>query len=246
MRTSTMVERFFAEALGTFLLTFIGGGTAALVGLSNLSPKGSGAAGLVLVALAHGLALFIIVMIVGRISGAHVNPAITLGLALVRRFPWEEVPAYLFGQIVGGVVGAAAILVVYGNQAATLGHLGAPALAINTSLLQGLVVEAIGAAILMMAIIATAVDTRGTPGWAGLTIGLALGAIIMVLGPATGAAINPARALGPDFMDFVLGVKVDWLAYLVVYLVGPIIGAAAGAFLYVYIAYFPAPRMARK
>jgi glycerol uptake facilitator protein len=200
----------------------------------------------VLVALAHGLALFIIVMIVGRISGAHVNPAITLGLALVRRFPWEEVPAYLVGQLVGCVVGAAAILVVYGKQAATLGHLGAPALATNTSLLQGMAIEAIGAAILMLAIISTAVDTRGTPGWAGLTIGLALGAIIMVLGPATGAAINPARAFGPDFMDFVLGVKVDWMAYLVAYLVGPLIGAAAGAFLYVYIAYFPAPRAARK
>src|SRR5262249_42863316 len=196
MRTATMVERFLAEALGTFLLTFIGGGAAALTALSNLSPKGSGAAGLVLVALAHGLALFIIVMIVGRISGAHVNPALTLGLAAVRRFPWEEVPAYLVGQFVGAVLGAAAILIVYGKEAATIGHLGAPALAPNTGVVQGLLIEAIGTAILMLAVIATAIDTRAVAGWAGLTIGLALGAIIMVIGPATGGAVNPARAFG--------------------------------------------------
>jgi glycerol uptake facilitator protein len=246
MRHPTMVERFLAEALGTFLLVFIGGGTAAVTALSNLTPQGSGAASLVLVALAHGLALFIIVLIVGRVSGAHVNPSITLGLAFNGHVPWEEVPAYLIGQIVGGTAGAAAILIVYGQQAATIGRLGAPSLATNTSLLQGLLSEGMGAGILMLAIISTAVDTRSAAGWAGLTIGLALGAIIMVIGPATGAAVNPARAFGPDFVDFLLGVKVDWLAYVVVYLIGPILGASGAAALYGVIAHYRAPRLSRR
>lgn len=242
----TMVERFLAEALGTFLLVFIGAGTATVAALSNLTPHLSAAASLTLVALAHGLALFIIVLIVGRVSGAHVNPAITLGLAINGHFAWEDVPAYLVGQIVGAVIGAAAILIVYGKQAATIGHLGAPALATNTNIWQGLIIEGIGAGILMLAIVATAIDTRAIPGWAGLTIGLSLGAIIMVIGPATGAAVNPARAFGPDFVDFLFGVKVDWLAYVVSYLIGPILGATGAAALYGMIAHYRTPRLSNR
>ncbi len=246
MRPPTTVERFLAEALGTFLLVFIGGGTAAVAGLGNLTPHGSGAATLALVALAHGLALFIIVLIVGRVSGAHVNPAVTLGLAITGHFAWEDVPAYLVGQVVGGVIGAAAILIVYGKQAATVGHLGGPALATNTSMLQGLIIEGIGTGILMLAIVATAIDTRAIPGWAGLTIGLSLAAIIMVIGPATGATVNPARAFGPDFVDFLLGVNVDWVAYVVVYLIGPILGATGAAMLYGVIAQYRTPRLSKR
>lgn len=246
MRQATMVERFLAEALGTFLLVFIGCGTVAAAPLSNLALHGSGAATLLLIALAFGLALFIAVLIVGRISGAHLNPAVTLGLAISGHFAWEDVPAYFVGQIVGAVIGAAAILIVYGKQAATIGNLGGPKLATNTSLIQGLIIEGIGTGILMLAIIATAVDTRGVTGWAGLTIGLALGAIIMVIGGATGGSVNPARAFGPDFIDFLMGVKIDWAAFVVAYLIGPILGAIGAAFLYGYIAHFRAPRLGRR
>lgn len=246
MRQATMVERFLAEALGTFLLVFLGCGAAAVASLSNLTPHGSGAASLVLIGLAFGLALFIAVLIVGRVSGAHVNPAVTLGLAATGHFAWEDVPAYIVGQIVGAVVGAAAILIVYGKQAATIGNLGGPKLAANTNIWQGLIIEGIGTAILMLAIIATAIDTRALPGWAGLTIGLALGVIIMAIGPATGASVNPARAFGPDFIDLLMGVKVDWLAWVVAYVIGPILGAVGAAFLYGYVAHYRTPRLTRR
>lgn len=242
VRQPTLVERFLAEALGTFLLVFIGGGAASLAGIMEARGKSTGLADLVLVALAHGLALFVIVQVVGKISGAHVNPAVTLGLAAIGRFPASEVLAYLLGQVLGAIVGAAAILVVYGQAAATLGHLGGPSLAANTSLIQGLAIEALGAAILVLAIMGTAVDSRAPAGWAGLTIGLSLAAIILFLGPASGAAVNPARAFGPDLVDILTGVSVDWVQFIVAYLIGPIVGGVAAAFLYTYIARPPRAR----
>jgi glycerol uptake facilitator protein len=240
VRQPTLMERFAAEALGTFLLVFIGAGAASSVGLLlHSTGQPTSMADLLLVALAHGLALFIIVMIVGKISGAHVNPAVTIGLASIGRFPWEEVIAYVVAQIIGAIVGAAAILIVFGKLAATVGHLGAPALATNTSIVQGMVIEALGAGILVLTIVATAVDQRAPAGWAGLSIGLALGAIIMFIGPATGAAVNPARALGPDVVDLFFSVKIDWAAFVVSYLIGPILGGVGAAWLYTYIARLP-------
>src|SRR5215469_11858911 len=182
-RPATQIERFAAETLGTFLLVFIGGGTAALAALlSHNHHYTPTAAELLLVALAHALALFVIVMVVGRVSGAHVNPAVTIGLASVGQCDWGDVPAYLLGQLLGAIVGALCILIAYGKLAATVGHLGAPALATNTNLVQGMVIEGLGAGILVLAVMASAVDKRAPVGWAGLTIGLTLGAIIMFLG----------------------------------------------------------------
>jgi glycerol uptake facilitator protein len=240
VRPATQIERFAAETLGTFLLVFIGGGTAALAALlphnHHYTPT---AAELLLVALAHGVALFVIVMIIGRVSGAHVNPAVTIGLASLGHCDWGDVPAYLLGQLIGAVAGALGILIVYGKLAATVGHLGAPALATNTNLVQGIVIEGLGAGILVLAVMASAVDKRAPAGWAGLTIGLTLGAVIMFLGPATGAAVNPARALGPDLVSWFYGVKINWIDYLVCYLIGPLLGGIGAAYLYGFIARLP-------
>lgn len=241
VREPTLMERFLAEVVGTFLLVFLGGGAAASVGVfvHNNHIKMT-LADLLLVALAHGLALFIIVMIVGKVSGAHVNPAVTIGLASIGRFPREEVFPYVVAQVLGAIAGALCILIVFGSFAAKYGSLGAPALAPNTNLVQGLVIEGLGAGILVMTIVATAVDSRAPAGWAGLAIGLSLASIIMFLGTATGAAVNPARAFGPDFIGIFFGVKVDWIAYLVAYLIGPILGGIGAARLYVYMAHLPA------
>ena len=100
-------------------------------------------------------------------------------------------------------------------------------------------IEAIGAFILVLTVVGAAVDNRAPAGWASLTIGFALAAVIMAIGPATGAAVNPARALGPDLVNIFFGVKVDWGTYVVGYLVGPLIGGVAAAFLYGFIARLP-------
>jgi glycerol uptake facilitator len=242
VRTPTYPERILAELIGTFLLVFVGGGTAAAAAIALAHAKQtstSASADLVLVALAHALILFIIVLTIGKVSGAHVNPAITIGLAAIGRFPWTEVIGYLVGQVIGAIAGAAAILIVYGADAAKLGHLGGPSLAVNTNLLQGFLIEGIGTAILVFAVVGTAVDARSPAGWAGLTIGLALGAIIMFLGPASGATVNPARAFGPDLVSVFFGVSVDWVQFIVAYLLGPIVGGIGAAALYAYVAHLP-------
>lgn len=244
-RQPTIRERLLAEVVGTFLLVFLGGGAAASVGImAHNFHRTTTMADLLLIALAHGLALFIIVMIVGKVSGAHVNPAVTIGLASIGRFPWNEVIAYIVAQVIGAIIGALCILIVFGTFAAKYGSLGAPALAPNTNLFQGLVIEGLGAGILVMTIVATAVDNRAPAGWAGLSIGLSLAAIIMFLGPATGAAVNPARAFGPDIVDIFFGVKVDWGAYIVSYLIGPILGGIGAAWLYAYMSRLPARKPA--
>src|SRR5260370_42368467 len=123
------MERLAAELLGTFLLVFVGGGAAASATLLlHRTNQPSTMADVVLVALAHGFVLFIIVMIVGKVSGAHVNPAVTIGLASIGRFPWEEVIGYVVAQLICAIAGAASILTRYGTLAATVGHHGSPSL----------------------------------------------------------------------------------------------------------------------
>lgn len=239
-RQPSLLERALAEALGAFLLVFMGGGAAASVAITaHNAHRAIAQADLLLVALAQGLALFVIVMIIGKISGAHVNPAVTLGLAAIGRFPWHEVAAYLLAQLLGAIAGAACILIVFGSFSATVGRLGAPFLSAGTSPVQGLVVEALGAGILVMTIMAAAVDRRAPAGWAGFSIGLALAAILMLLDPAVGPSVNPARSAGPDIVDLFFGVPVNWAAYVVSYLIGPILGGIVAAWLYLYISRLP-------
>jgi glycerol uptake facilitator protein len=240
MPTSAQIQRFLAEALGTFLLVFIGAGAISSGALVLSGTKTLGVpANLLLVALALGFGLFLAVVIAGRVSGAHVNPAVTVGLASAGQFPWRDVPLYVVGQVVGAVLGALAIPLTYGRVAATVGSLGAPSLAQGMSLWQGALVEGIGTAILVLTVTAAAVDSRAPAGWGALAIGLALAAIVMVIGTATGGSVNPARAFGPDLVNVFFQVKVNWSQYLVAYLIGPLVGGIVGANLYAYIARLP-------
>ncbi|HST88580.1 MAG TPA: MIP/aquaporin family protein [Ktedonobacterales bacterium] len=232
-RGVTMGQRFAGETLGTALLVFFHAGTAAS---DRLLRHDAGVPKTVedvaFLALADGLSLFVIIMIVGKVSGVLINPAVTLGLASVRRFPWKDVPAYLAAQVIGAVIGAAAVLLVFGQLAAEVGRVGAVRLSPGTNIWQGLLIEGLGAFVLVLAISATAEDPRSPGGWAGFAIGMALAAAVFLIEPATGAAVNPARAFGPDLVYALAGGAVDWVAYLVTYLAGPILGAVAAATLY--------------
>ncbi|HEU5348448.1 MAG TPA: aquaporin [Ktedonobacterales bacterium] len=240
----TLGERCLAELVGAFLLTFVGGGVAADVALlhRNAQVGPVPTSDLVLVALAHGLILFVIVMVTGRISGAHANPAVTISLATIGQFKWSDVPGYIIAQVVGSVVGALAILIPFGRDIASVAgtHLGRPELATNTGLVAGLVAEGLGAGILVITIVALAADKRAPVGWAGLGIGLALAAVIMIVGPVTGAAVNPARAFGPDVISIFFGApSVNWIAFIVCYLIAPILGGIGAAWLYARMSRLP-------
>ncbi|MFJ8963847.1 MIP/aquaporin family protein [Lentzea sp. NPDC102401] len=215
-----LIRRLLAEVAGTAILCLFGIGAAVAAGPS----------GLLIVALAHGLALAVAIYAFGAISGGHFNPTVTFALAVRGRFAWREVPAYVLAQLIGGVLGAAVVYAAYSSAALTAG-LGATAYGPAVTPVQALVAEAAGAFILVTAVYALAVAPDAPKGVHGLGIGLALAAQIMVFGPLTGASVNLARTMGPDVVLSLAGGTVFW-SQLLVYLVGPLVGGVAAALLY--------------
>lgn len=208
-----------AEFIGTFALVFIGAGAGAL-----------GLGGLVGVALAHGLTLAGIVYAYGQISGAHVNPAVTLGAWVAGAVDARRAISYWIFQIAGGVVAALALRYVLGG---VVGGLGATTLArglevggatVTVAPTAGFVLEAILTFFLVNAVLQCAVAGRAGS-HAALAIGFTLAFAILMGGPLTGASLNPARTLGPALVtgDF---------SNLWVYLAGPLVGGAVAAALY--------------
>lgn len=202
-------KALLAEFIGTFALIFIGAGTAAV-----------GVGGLVGVALAHGIVLVSMVYAYGLISGAHVNPAVTLAVALRGNLKWGEALGYWIAQFAGGIVGAGSLLFVLGS--ATSG-LGATVPASGVSPLQAIVVEGLLTFLFVNVILHTTEGKSPSP-FAGLAIGFTLAGMILFGGPLTGASLNPARTLGPAVFTGTL--DVFWI-YLV--------GTAAGAGLAVFV-----------
>lgn len=199
-----------AEFVGTFALVFIGAGAGAI-----------GAGGLVGVALAHGLVLVAVAAAYGPISGAHINPAVTIALWFGRQIKAAEAVAYIVVQVLGGIAGAYVLRFVLGGAGSGL---GATVLAGSVSPTQGVVVEAVLTFLLVNTIYNTAVSGKAG-NQAPMAIGLTLAFCILMGGPLTGASLNPARTLGPAI---VTGNYSDmW-----VYLVGPVIGGLAATVLY--------------
>ncbi len=246
-QSPSILQRSLAEVLGTFLLVFIGAGVGTSVGvltrhLTAQDHAGSAVvdapsfANLLAVALAHGLALLVAVYVIGKVSGAHVNPAVSIALASVGKLDWIDAIYYIVSQLIGATLGALGILAVFGKDPALSAGLGATTFnPVATHPVQAAAIEAFGAFILVLAIVGTAADKRSPAGWAGLVIGLALAAAILALGPTTGASVNPARTFGPDLVLSLFGRDGHWNQYWV-YVVGPVVGGVAAALLYRMIA----------
>jgi glycerol uptake facilitator protein len=188
------------------------------------------------VALAFAFGLALLVYALGGTSGAHFNPAVTVTLAVLRRFRWSDVPLYLITQLLGGIAGAFIIAGIFGRDGARFEGvdilLGATTVGDGVGLAQALLAEALIGFILMTAIMAVAVDHRAPKGWSGLVIGLSLAAGILVTGAATGGSANLARSLGPFVASMLYGADAVPWGDLVVYAVGPLIGAAAAGLVY--------------
>ncbi|MDP8943624.1 MAG: aquaporin [Actinomycetota bacterium] len=207
-------RRSLAEAFAAFALVAAGGG--ALVA----DARTDGALGPVGVALAFGLVIMAMVSSTGHLSGAHLNPAVTVAFALTRHFPPRDVAAYVAAQLAGATAGALALLAVWPGQPAELGAT-VPSVGAGSAVAY----EALMTAILMFAIMAVATDTRAVGTAAAIAIGgaIALGALFG--GPVTGASMNPARSFGPAL------VAGEWGDFWV-YVAGPLAGGALGAFGY--------------
>jgi len=232
----TTPQKLIAEGLGTAFLVYVGAGSAAATGVIAAGTKVPfSMAQLGIISFAFMLVIVGAVYAIGHISGAHINPAVTLSLAVTGRFGWREVPGYIGAQVAGAIAGAAAIFLTLGKSAAVAA--GGGVTSYNSATMgfgRASLIEAIGTFMLVFVIFGV-IDHRAVPGWAPMAIGSIVFAIIIILGPATGAAINPARYLGAVFMQGAFGGSVSW-GQVPAYLIGEVVGGVLGGLAYVGIA----------
>jgi aquaporin Z len=193
------------------------------VGALSRAGSADGAAGLIVIALAHGIVLAVLVSALGAVSGAHFNPAVTFGVWVAGQIPWRRALAYVLAQLIGAIVAGLAVQIVFTSDVV---RSATPALGAGVDPLTGILVETILTVILLVAVFGTAVDPRG-PKVGGLAIGFAVLADILMGGPITGAAMNPARWFGPAAVSWTWDNSYVWV-------VGPLLGAAIAAVLYRY------------
>jgi glycerol uptake facilitator protein len=221
---------YLAEFIGTLLLVFF---ITAVVSLYVKEPSAVNPNPFIdfsVIGLVHVFLLFVLIQTLAVVSGAHFNPAVTAAMTVLRQIKPVDAAYYVVMQLLGGVAGALltkAILLDEGKAQ----HYGATTVsdALNGAIFPGMVVEALGTFFLLWAIIGVAVHPGAAKDWAALAIGGALGMAVMVFGPLTGAGFNPARSFGPALVghEFDGGGQ-----FLLVYVVGPLVGALVAAFLY--------------
>ncbi len=241
----SLFRRCVAEALGTAILVFFGAGAAAItlmladgttpatgfgIGIGVLGGLGDWFA----IGMAFAIAIAASIYALGRVSGAHINPAVTIALWAGRRFPSGDVIPYIAAQCAGASVGSLLFAAVAGMDAVLIGGLGATAPFPGITIFQAILAEFIGTFLLMLVIMGVAVDKYAPPGFAGLIIGLTAGGIITTTGNISGASLNPARTFGPYLADLLLGGANHW-GFFPIYLVGPIAGAIVAVFVYDYL-----------
>jgi MIP family channel proteins len=212
-----LARRLAAEAFGTFVLVFVG--ASAIV-----ASKFPGGTDLLGIALAHGLALAVGVTATMRISGGHLNPAVTAGLLVGRRIAPRDAAAYLVAQVAGAVLAALLVKVIYPSGVASVVNYGAPSIFGQFTLVQAIWLEAALTFLLVSAVYGTAVASTA-PSVGGFGIGLMLAACILVGGPLTGAALNPARAFGPAL------IASAWTGHAA-YWIGPLLGGVVAGVLW--------------
>ncbi|MBV9230556.1 MAG: aquaporin family protein [Chloroflexi bacterium] len=234
-KTPTLSQKFLAEILGTAFLVFIGAGSITATGFI-LGPKGVFTmADLGVISLAFAFAIAAMVYTIGHISGCHINPAVTLSLAVTRRISWGEAGVYILAQFIGGLVGALVIALAFGGSAAaTVGYGATNFNDATTGYVVATIMEAIGTFFLLFVIMGTAVDGRAPSGWAGFIIGLAVAGEIMFFGPVTNVSLNPARTFGPVVIQLLFGGTYN-VAHLIVYFIGPIVGGILGVLTYDFL-----------
>jgi len=212
-----LLRRSVAEGLAAFALVFAGCGAV----VTNATHQG--ALGAVGVSLVFGLVIMVMIYATGHLSGAHINPAVTIAFTITRHFPRRDAIAYIGAQLLGATAGALLLLAAWSNKPA---HLGTTLPSVGTG--TALVYEIVLTAFLMFVIIAVATDTRAVGAAAAIAIGGTVGLDALFGGPITGASMNPARSFGPALASG------TWTHFWI-YIVGPVVGAALGAFAYQFI-----------
>lgn len=226
------MKKYIAEFIGTFVLVFMGCGTAMLVGCDAVN-----GGGYILTALAFGLTIVAMAYSIGNISGCHVNPAVTLGVFLSGGIPASDVIGYIVAQCLGALAGSGLLAAIFSMGSVTdqTGGYGTNGLAgVNGNPIAGLLVEIVLTCIFLITILGVTSSKAKHGSFAGIVIGLTL-TFVHILGIGlTGTSVNPARSIGPAIISAIMG-NSQPLACLWVFIVGPFIGAALAAFIYKYL-----------
>ena len=220
------MKKYIAECLGTFVLTFLGCGTAMFLGCNT-------PAGVVGTAIAFGLTVIAMAYTIGNISGCHINPAITLGVALSGRMSWKDACGYWCGQVVGGIIAGALLLALTKLVSAPdlTGGLGTNGVANAGGVWGAFLVEVIATFLFVLVVLGTTDRKLGAGEKAGVVIGFTLILIHLVCINLTGTSVNPARSIGPAL--FACG---DALKNLWVFICAPLVGGALSALVWKYFA----------
>ena len=217
------VQAYLAELIGTFILVFWG--TMAVTIFLVKIPVLPAGAGLIAIAFSFGIAVMIAIYSVGHISGAHINPMVTIFLAAIKRFPGKDVIPYIIMQLIGASIAGGLHRLILPEGIAVLW--GATLLGAGVGIGTALLVEIVLTFLLAWIIMGAAVDERTPAGWAGIAIGSVIAINTLIGGPLTGASMNPARSFGPAL------VVMHWTNHWI-YWIGPIIGGLLAGFIYEY------------
>lgn len=221
-KNSKLGHRAFIEALGTFFFVFLGAGAVIAAHFAGL-----GALSLLVIAIANGIGLALAISLAMNISGGHINPAVTIAAWINKKISSGDAVVYIIAQVVGATIAGFLLVSVYPAASGIAVNYGAPSLGPTTTIMQGIILETIMTFFLVTAVFLTAVDRRA-PKIAGFGVGLTVVLDVLVGGPFTGAAMNPARAIGPMIAS---GFLSNWY----VYWIGPILGAVIAALVYKYL-----------
>ena len=241
---ASLMRRSVAELVGTMLLVYFGCGAAVITLMTAARESGplqsltigslGGLGDWLAIGLAFGIVIAAVIYGLGRVSGAHINPAVTIALFASKRFPVTDTVAYIVAQMVGALLGSVFFYLSAGMDAVTIGGLGATAPAGGVTFGMAVLAEVIGTFVLMMVIMGVAVDEKAPPGFAGLIIGLTVAGIITTIGGLTGSSLNPARSFGPAVGDLLLGGP-NVMGAFPIYIIGPILGALIAVFFYDWV-----------
>jgi MIP family channel proteins len=226
---------YIAEFIGTFVLVF-----AVVMVVVGYVPPASPTTGVApfqdfaVVGLVHAFVLFFLIQTLAVISGAHFNPAVTLGLAAIRQIRLVDAGIYMVMQLAGATLGALLAKQLVADSAGDAVNLGAPGLQGDVGTVAAMGAEAIGTFFLVWAIVGIAINPAGQKDWSGFAIGATLGFAVMIIGPLTGGSFNPARAFGPAIVAHHFGDAGKWLlVYVLAAGIGAIVAAAGYFWLFI-------------
>lgn len=241
-------KKMLSEMIGTFLLVLVGTGSAVItlivtksisntVGIGILGGFGDWLA----ISFAFGLTVTVCIYLFGKISGAHLNPAVTIGLWVGKYISAKDSAFYIIAQVIGAILASISLILILGAPAVATGGLGATVPGAGIGYWQAMFAEFLGTFFLVLVIMGVAVDKKAEPGFAGISIGFAVTAAIIFLGAITGGGINPARAFSPYLINYIaaplfgIASPTNW-AMFPIYVIGPLIGGILAALVYKYLA----------